>query len=100
MTAAEKNKGGQTSCFTCYDRFHADGSVEGMANCPDEQGSSGNKADCPTWASNGCYISAAAHYVQGQNRVDAYRGCSAFQLDNHGDFADENCYGGNFPDQG
>lgn len=96
LTVADKLQGDQKECSQCYDRVHGDGSVEGNENCPNTPTKS---VECPPWASQACFTSSGTHYVNGENRMDVYRGCSAFQLANHNNgYGPEGCYGGMMPD--
>jgi hypothetical protein len=46
--------GNQDSCYQCYDKYFADGTVAGNDNCI---AAPNVPEDCPAWANQGCFTS-------------------------------------------
>jgi len=88
LEVANKFGGSQDSCYTCFYKEENDGSISGNVNCLNDPGADSKfgkgerkTVECPEWAKEGCYTGAAEHDYNGDWKLEVYKGCSSFKLD-------------------
>ena len=75
------------TCQACEYQMLDDGSEVGNVYCKEPTGPDFEQnfnVSCPDYAQYGCFTAASSHLVDGEAKVEIYKGCSTFPLSGNG----------------